>query len=362
MSASLLPGLTVVALGGFVPAFAAALSRARGRHASCSSARDRWGRVAVAATVVAVAGGAAGVVLGAGPASVATAAALLAAPVLVWAALAPWWPVRAVVAWALLVAGSVGMVATAAGRALESSLPWSALPVAGVGSAVVVLALGRVNGAFRSALGIRDGVHRAVRGPVLLRPALLRPALTLAVFLAAMGVGGLTGVGPGPGEEDRPEASPPGTGPGTRDAADGSVVHGSQVRTVSADTAPGSGSAGGDGAALPGEARRAGSGGTGTTATGSTDGPGPTSGSDEGPGAATPGSGTSRGGGPTGTADGSSDPTSSGSTEPGGDPDPVVVPPDEPVTETVEQVTEPVMTVVEETLEQVTEPIGSVLP
>jgi len=378
---SLLPVVTVVALGLLVPASVTALLLARGRHASASSGGDRRGRVAVATALVAVAGGAVGVAVGAGPAAVAAASLLLAAPVLAWAVLAPWWPVRAVVAWAMLVTGSVGLVAMATGRALESSLPWTALPVAGVGSAVVVLVLGRVNGPFRRVLGIRAGLHRAVRAPLFLRPAMLRPALTLAVFLAAMAVGGLTGVAPRPGEGNAPEAGP-GTPSGASDGP--GAVDGSDVRPVSAEATTPAEAARGEGSAWPshaGPAERAGSDRPGAGASARHDQA--TARTDDGRDTrrSTPGSGSS-----TGTTDHASDQSST----PAGDPvsaapqkDPVTEVRDttkpatepvqtvvedttkqvtDPLQDTVEKTTEPVQTVVEDTTEQVTDPVSSVLP
>lgn len=336
--------------------------------------------------------------LGAGPAAV-LASVLLAAPVLAWAVLAPWWPVRAVVAWAMLVTGSVGLVAIATSRVLESSLPWASLPVAAVGSAVVVFALGRLNGPFRRVLGIRAGIRRAVRAPLFLRPALLRPALALGVFFAAMAIGGLTGVAPRPGEGSRPETSPgtgpgPSTGPGAVDASD--------VRPVSADTATPSGSARGVGSSLlydVARSARAGSSSAGTGAAARLDSStAVTGGTDSG--ASPPGSGSSTADSSTadsstGSPDDTPDqPSATVSSEPAGDPDPTEVPQNAPVTKVndtvrdvtepvnevtdpvqddgreavapvqrvVEETTEPVRAVVEETAEQVTGATSSLLP
>ena len=325
--------------------------------------------------------------LGAGPAAV-LASVLLAAPVLVWAALTPSWPVRAVVAWAMLVTGSVGLVAIATSRALESSLPWASLPVAAGGSAVVVFALGRLNGPFRRVLGIRAGIRRAVRAPLFLHPALLRPALALGVFFAAMAVGGLTGVAPRPGEGSRPETSPgtvpgPSTGPGAVDASD--------VRPVSADTAPPFGSARGVGSSLLHDLARsalAGSSSAGTGATARLDSSTAVTGRTDS-GAPTPGSGSSTAGSstadsptadsPTGSPDDTPDqPSATVSSEPAGDPDPTEVPQNAPVTkvnDTVRDVTEPVNEVtdpvqddgqeavapVQRVVEETTEPVRAVV-
>ena len=234
MFESLLPAVTLVALGLLVPAGVVAMLLARGRHASASVGGDRRGRIAIAAAAVAAAAGTAAWFLGAGPLAATVASLMLAVPVVVWAYLAPWWPVRAVVTWAMLVTGAVGTVGMVTSRALETSVPWTALPVAAAGAALVVFVLGRLNGPFRKLLGIRAGVRRAVRTPVLLRPALLRPALALAVFFAALAAGGLTGVAPRPGGGSAPQAGSdpepgrsPTSGPRALDASD--------VRPVSAD-------------------------------------------------------------------------------------------------------------------------------
>lgn len=235
MFESHLLAVTLVALGLLVPSSVLAMVLARGRHASASIGGDRRARVAVAAAFAATAGGSAGWLLGSGPAASVAAALALAVPVLVWAFLAPWWPVRAVVAWAMLVTGSVGSVALGTARALESPAPWSAPLVAAAGSAVVVLALGHLNGPFRRMLGIRAGIRRAVRTPLFLRPALLRPALALAVFFAALVAGGLTGVAPLPGEASTPEAGF-GPDPGRGLTSGPTALGDSDVRRVSAET------------------------------------------------------------------------------------------------------------------------------
>lgn len=232
---SLLHALTLVALGLLVPSAGVAMLLARGRHASHSAGADRSGRVAVAAAAAAAAGGTAAWFLGSGPAAIGLAAVLLGVPVVVWAFLAPWWPVRAVVAWAMLVTGSVGAVGLAAARALESAEPWTAVPVTAFGAGLLVLVLERLNGPFRRMLGIRAGIRRAVRTPVYLRPALLRPGLALAVFFAALAAGGLTGVAPRPGDGRYPSIGA-GPAPGRGDGA-AAELDGADVRPVSAESA-----------------------------------------------------------------------------------------------------------------------------
>ncbi len=340
---SLLPLVLAVAVGLAVPAFLVALLLARGRHASASSGGDRRGRVVAAAALVAGASGAVGMFLGAGPAEVAAASLFLTAPVLLWAVLAPWWPVRAVVAWAMFVTASVGVVATATARALESSMPWTALPTAGVGSALAVLVLGRLSGPFRRVLGIRAGVRRAVRTPLLVRPAFLRPAMALAVFCAALAVSGLTDEGRRPEAGSKSDGSP---GAGMGSGARGTVDR-TDARLVSADAG-----------SLDGSARAA-------TSAASTDRvqaagpawldgqPAPTGvtavrSGDTVNGSATAGTGTSPTDGSMEPADPTWSPTPS---------DPVDGLPGEPATgevaDTVEQVAEPVQDVVEETTEPV---------
>lgn len=384
---SLLPAVTLVALGLLVPAAVVAMLLARGRHASTSVGGDRGGRVAIAAAVVALCGGTVSWLLGSGVVATVVAALILAVPVAVWAFLAPWWPVRAVVAWAMLVTGTVGTVAMAAAFALQSTEPWTSLPVAASGSAVAVFVLGRLNGPFRRLLGIRAGIRRAVRTPLLLRPTLLRPALAVAVFFAALAAGGLTGVAPRPGDRatpqsgSGPEPGGPGRGPAALDGAD--------VRAVSAQTAtpseaarvadrlrsePGSGAEAGtaDGSADPssgtGSSDRTGTGGGTAAGAGTTDGAGgsrtPTASSGSGDTGPTGGNGT-----PDGpvtqvtdtvadtaetvvdTVEGTTDPVTGGEID---------VP--EPVGSVVEETVEPVQAVVEETVEQVTDPLASTLP
>lgn len=385
MFESLLPAVTLVALGLLVPAALMAMLLARGRHASTSVGGDRRGRVAIAAATVAVAGGPVAWFLGSGVAATAVAALVLATPVAVWAYLAPWWPVRAVVAWAMLVTGSVGTVGMAAARALESPEPWTAVPVTGAGSAVVVFVLGRLNGPFRRLLGIRAGVRRAVRTPLLLRPALLRPALAVAVFFAALAAGGLTGVAPRPGERGAPEA---GSGPDPGEPTRGSLpFDDADVRPVSAQTVTPSESAPAGGRAVVGQASGSGGSGTATgssagSTTGSGDGTttsvervtageGSTGGTSDSSGR-TATSGSSRTSDDTDRDGTQSDPTtrvsetvadttdavedSTGTVEDGGG---NVL---DPVQTVVEDTVDPVQTVVEDTVEQVTDPIGSALP
>lgn len=404
---SLLPALTIVALGLLVPAGVVAMVLARGRHASVSSGGDRGGRVAVAAGLAAAAGGTVAWLLGAGLVVALLTALLLAAPVVLWAYLAPWWPVRAVVAWAMLVTGSVAAVGLAAARALESPNPWTALPVAAVGSTAVVLVLERLNGPFRRLLGIRAGIRRAVRTPVFLRPALLRPALAVAVFFAALAAGGLTGVAPRPGDARTPQAGAEpdpgrgtGGGSGTLDADD--------VRTVSADVTTPSESAGmATGSSAAGASRGAASG--GVRGGSATDGAATTAGDRDGAGSSVTatrtasGADSTSGGGTTGGTSGSTTPSGdSGGT--GGTDEPVRTVTDtvssttetvqkttetvvdtvektadsltdgggaatepvrsvvEPVTSVVEDTTEPVTSVVDSTVDQVTDPLESALP
>lgn len=403
--ASLLPALTLVALGLLVPASVAAVALARGRHSAASSGLDRGGRVAVATSVTAASGGLVAWLLGAGPAVALLTAGLLAAPVVAWAHLAPWWPVRAVVAWSMLVTGVVGLVGLGTARALESTQPWTAVPVAAVGAAATVLLLERLNGPFRRLLGIRAGIRRAVRTPVFLRPVLLRPALAAAVFFTALAAGGLTGVAPGPGGTRTPQAGSgpePGRGTGGRaglDAADVSPVSASTAtpsETAAASPTSAGGSESGSGGGTAGSGAGAASGGTstgtttvrgaGTARTGTADSGSGSSGSgsgstggdggetDSGPGGdpATQVGDTvdgavqtvvdtaetllgGAGGGDGGTANGGGTGGSGGSGgTSGGALDPVV--------ETVEQTVEPVESTLQDTVDQVSDPLGSTLP
>lgn len=385
MLESLLPALTLVALGLLAPASLAAVALARGRHASVSSGLDRGGRVAVAATLAASAGGTTAWLVGAGPVAALGAGLLLAAPIIVWAYLAPWWPVRAVVAWTMLVTGAVGLVGLAAALALESSEPWTAVPVAGAGAGAVVVVLERINGPFRRLLGIRAGVRRAVRTPLFLRPVLLRPALAVAVFFAALAAGGLTGVAPGPGGTRVPQAGAgpePGRGPAGRAGLDAS-----DVSPVSASTATPAETAGGRSTTSGGAGDEAGEGagsgsGTAATSTGTTT---PTAGGvtgrgpGSGPDADGSGSGPPGGGGAGGTGD---DPVAQvedtvedtvrtvvdtagdvtgDETSDGGALEPV----QDAVEDTVgpvEDVVAPVESTVEDTVDQITDPIGFALP
>lgn len=402
MFESLLPAVTLVALGLLVPAAVVAMVLARGRHASASVGGDRGGRVAIAAATVAAVGATVTWLLDGGPVAAATAALLLALPVVVWACLAPWWPVRAVVAWAMLATGAVGTVGIAAARALESSAPWTAVPVAGVGSALVVFVLGRLNGPFRRLLGIRAGIRRAIRTPLLLRPALLRPSLAVAVFFAALAAGGLTGVAPRPGGGRAPEAGS-GPDPGGSPTARPGSLEGSEMRPVSAETTTPSESSGlVDGT---GTAEGTGSGGSATSADGR-NGSAVTRAGD-GTAAGTASDGGSTAGGSDGTASAgsseSSDPSGStgssgGTDQDGTQSDPVTQVTDtvetvtqtvgqttdpvldgakettdpatsgggdgplDPVTSVVEETVDPVTTVVQETVDTVTDPLGSTLP
>lgn len=402
MFESLLPALTLVALGLLVPAGVVAMVLARGRHASVSSGGDRGGRVAVAAGLAATAGGTVAWVLGAGLVVALLTSLLLAVPVVLWAYLAPWWPVRAVVAWAMLVTGSIGAVGLATARALESPNPWTALPVAAVGAAVTVLVLERLNGPFRRLLGIRAGIRRAVRTPVFLRPVLLRPALALAVFFAALAAGGLTGVAPRPGDARTPQAGA-GPEPGRGTAGGSRALDADDVRTVSADVTTPSESAGMvTGSSAAGAAGSAASGGARGGSV--TDGGATPAAARDRADTTTSRTGTSSDAGTaTGGTSGSTTPTGdAGGT--GGTDDPVRTVTDtvssttetvqkttetvvetveetadtvtdggstatepvrstvEPVTSVVEDTTEPVSSVVDSTVDQVTDPLESALP
>lgn len=356
MFLSLLPALTVLAFALSAIALVAALPLAKGRHASFFPSREHRGGLAIGAALVALPGVVGGLFLGFGPVGAALAAALLALPVFGWALLAPWWPVRAVVAWAMLVVGSVGLVALAGSRALESAVPLSAVPVAAAASATAVFLLGRLNGPFRRVLGIRAGIRRATPTPILLRPGLRRPALALAVFFAAMGVGGLTGVAPGPGEAA--QAAGTGAGPGSSD--------GSDARPVSAQTTPtpptsGPFAAGGSGL-FPGltgsgqpwssEPGMQGAVGSGSSMTSTAGIPTSTSGNDRST---------------DGSSDGSADPVTGPTpsplpSSPIGEPTPTPSLPSDPTSKPVETVTETVKTVtkaVQEQVESTTEPVTS---
>ena len=85
MFESLLPAVTLVALGLLVPAGVVAMLLARGRHASASVGGDRRGRIAIAAAAVAAAAGTAAWLLGAGPLAATVASLIHAVPVVGWA-------------------------------------------------------------------------------------------------------------------------------------------------------------------------------------------------------------------------------------------------------------------------------------
>jgi hypothetical protein len=127
-----------------VPAVVSLLEVRRHAHAAPAADTTRRTRLALAATLVALAALGVAAVLGAAPAEGVVTAAVLAGSVLAWAPRRPTWAVRGVVSWGLLTGGVVGFVAWAVARIVTSSLSTWQLLLASLAWVLLVLALVRL--------------------------------------------------------------------------------------------------------------------------------------------------------------------------------------------------------------------------
>jgi hypothetical protein len=253
--------LAVTAVALLVPAFAALLGVERRRHLAPAEDTSRRVRLAVAATMVALAAVGVAAVLQADPLPAVIVAVVLAGSVLVWAPLSRSWAVRGVVLWALLVTAAIAIVGWLLSQIVASSLSGPQVAVTVVVGLLLLLVLARGQRFVRDQITAQAslaGVERRPHVPVL------RPVLSLAVLLAAGGAvvavtnqetpnqgrGPQAGVSSGPGT--------PGGGPGTPGGGGGPVPSSAASPTLGrsptgSPTQPGGGPATAGGLALGGE-------------------------------------------------------------------------------------------------------------
>ncbi len=250
MPGSLLSLLVTTAAVLLVPAYAGVLRLQRHAHRAGADRSSQRQRLAIAASLVALAALGVSAVLGAGAIDAAMTSAVLAGSVLAWGSLLGSWAIRGVVVWGLTVAAALSSLAWVLHRLVVASLSPTETALGAAAWLALVGVLTRERATVQGWVGARS----ALAGVVAPREPARRPphaVLAVAAVAAAGCLATVTLVGSEPASQGVPGPAGRTTSPGGADTATSSPARPSSAMVRRSPGGSMTGRAGSEGAGTP---------------------------------------------------------------------------------------------------------------